>query len=258
MIWDTHAHLDDKRFHGDLSEVLERARTSGISRILNPGYDLESSRRSVALAREYSFICAAVGIHPHDAQGITQETWDILLKLTKEPKVVAWGEIGLDYYRDLSPRSLQKEAFVQQIELANSARLPIIIHNREAHQDVLRLVKEHPPRHGGVLHVYSGSWEMAKEWLDLGFYLSFGGPLTYKNARQTVEVAEHIPLERFMVETDAPYLTPEPYRGKRNEPSYVREVVQRIADIRRLDLEKVAERAMQNAESLFGTSCAQG
>lgn len=254
MIWDTHAHLDDKRFQGDFAATLERARQAGVTRILNPGYDVDSSRRSVELAQRYPFIFAAVGIHPHDAEGVTQETWDTLLKLAKEQKVVAWGEIGLDYYRDLSPRPLQEDAFIQQIELANALRLPIIIHNRDAHQDVYRIVKENPPKYRGVLHVYSGSWEMAKEWLNLGFYLSFGGPLTYKNARQAVEVAENIPLDKFMVETDSPYLTPEPYRGRRNEPAYVKNVVEKLAEIKGLSGEEIAASAMKNAAGLFGVA----
>lgn len=258
MIWDTHAHLDGQRFLGDFKETLERARAAGVTRVLNPGYDLPSSQASVQLADKYPFICAAVGIHPHDAQGVSQETWDILIKLAKHPRVVAWGEIGLDYYRDLSPRMQQKEAFIQQIEFANALSLPIIIHNRDAHQDVLNIVKEHPPERGGVFHVYSGSWYMAKELLSLGFFLSFGGPLTYKNARQTVEVAEHIPLDRFMVETDSPYLTPEPYRGKRNEPAYVLEVVKRLAAIRKLTPEEIGVRAAENAGILFGTACTEG
>ncbi len=258
MIWDTHAHLDDERYRRDFAEVLARAKGSGIRRILNPGYDLESSRRAVALAREYPFIWAAVGIHPHDAGGAGQATWDELVSLAQEEKVVAWGEIGLDYYRDLSPRSVQQQAFVHQIELANAAGLPIIIHNREAHQDILRLLKQHRPEHGCVFHVYSGSWEMAKELLNLGFYLSFGGPLTYKNARQTLEVAQGIPLDRFLVETDSPYLTPEPYRGLRNEPARVLEVVKRLAEIKGLEVSEVASLSMENGEALFGKACSAG
>ena len=251
MIWDTHAHLDDVRYREDFAQVLARAQTAGISRILNPGYDLESSRRSVALAEEYAFIWAAVGIHPHDAQAAGSETWDELLRLAQKEKVLAWGEIGLDYYRDLSPRHVQQEVFVHQIELANAVGLPIIIHNRDAHQDILRLLKKHRPEHGCVFHVYSGSWEMAKELLGLGFYLSFGGPLTYKNARQAIEVAEKVPLDRFLVETDSPYLTPEPYRGKRNEPAHVVEVVKRLAAIKGLEEPEVARLAFRNAETLF-------
>lgn len=251
MIWDTHAHLDDAHYRDDFAQVLERAQRAGISRILNPGYDLQSSRRAVALANKYPFIWAAVGIHPHDAQGVGRETWDELVGLAQEEKVVAWGEIGLDYYRDLSPRPVQQQAFVHQIELANAAGLPVIIHNRDAHQDILRLLKEHRPEFGCVFHVYSGSWEMAKELLGLGFYLSFGGPLTYKNARQALEVAEKVPLDRFMLETDSPYLTPEPYRGKRNEPAHVVEVVKRLGEIKGLEVPEVARLAFENAEALF-------
>ncbi len=251
MIWDTHAHLDDPRFKEDFAAMLERARVAGITRILNPGYDLASSLRSVELARRYDHIYAAVGIHPHDAKDASAETWDVLRKLATDPKVVAWGEIGLDYYRDLSPRPRQQEVFIRQIELADEAGLPIIIHNRDAHQDLLKIVQAHPPKQGGVFHCYSGSWEMAKVLLGLGFYLSFAGPVTYKNNRQTVEVAAKVPLDRFFVETDAPYLTPEPYRGRRNEPAFVREVAIRVAVAKNLTVEEVGLQAMRNAESLF-------
>ena len=231
--------------------MLERARVAGVTRILNPGYDLPSSQRAVALAGRYEFIYAAVGIHPHDAKDTSAATWDSLLKLAADPKVVAWGEIGLDYYRDLSPREQQQEVFIRQIELADQAGLPVIIHNRDAHRDLLRIVKEHPPKHGGVFHCYSGSWEMAKVLLGLGFYLSFAGPVTYKNNRQTVEVAVNVPPDRFFVETDAPYLTPEPYRGRRNEPAFVREVAARVAAAKNLTVEEIGLYGRRNAESLF-------
>jgi TatD DNase family protein len=251
MIWDTHAHLDDPRYKDDFAQVLENMKRSQISRILNVGYDLPSSERSLRLAHQYEHVYAAVGVHPHDAADATLETWERLTQLAKDEKVIGWGEIGLDYFRDLSPRSMQKEVFIQQIELADQMRLPIIIHNRDSHEDILKIVKEHNPKLGGVFHCYSGSWEMAKSLLNLGFYISFAGPLTYKNARHTVEVAKNVPLDRFMVETDSPYLTPEPFRGKRNEPSYVREIVARIAEIRNLDFSEVAEQAFQNANHLF-------
>lgn len=251
MIWDTHAHLDDKRYRGELPDVLSHAQEAGVKRILNVGYDVPSSERSVKLAGEYDFIFAAVGVHPHDAAGVSNSTWDTLLGLSKNPKVLAWGEIGLDYYRDLSPRSAQKEVFIQQIELANDHALPIIIHNRDAHQDILQIVQDHPPKYGGVFHCYSGSWEMAKVLLKLGFYLSFAGPVTYKNARHTVEVAKEVPLDRFLVETDSPYLTPEPWRGKRNEPAHVTEVVKMIAALRNQEFVAIAEQAAANAERLF-------
>lgn len=251
MIWDTHAHLDDPRFQEDFPEVLQRAQSSGITRILNVGYDVPSSEHSCQLAETYGFVYAAIGVHPHDAQDTSNSTWDTLLNLAKEPKVLAWGEIGLDYYRDLSPRSIQKEVFIRQIELADQAGLPIIIHNRDAHGDMMQIVQDHPPKHGGVFHCYSGSWEMAKVLLRLGFYLSFAGPLTYKNNKQTVEVAVNVPLDRFLVETDAPYLTPEPHRGKRNEPAFVREVAARVAAAKNLTFEEIARQAMLNAENLF-------
>ena len=252
MIWDTHAHIDDPVYTDDFQEVIARLQASGISRVTNVGYDLPSSERSVQLALDYDFIYAVIGIHPHNAEGATAETWAKLLLLAKQPKVLAWGEIGLDYYRDLSPRSIQKEIFIQQIKLANEVGLPIVVHNRDAHQDVLEIVKAHPPEYGGIFHCYSGSWEMAKVLLNLGFYLSFAGPVTYKNARHTVEVAGQAPLDRILVETDSPYLTPEPRRGKRNEPAYVREVVKKIAEIKNLPFEDVAAQTMRNADIVFG------
>lgn len=254
MIWDTHAHLDDPGYAEDFDEIIARIQSSGISRVTNVGYDLTSSERSVKLAQDYDFIYAAIGIHPHNAAEATDEIWAKLVLLAKQPKVLAWGEIGLDYYRDLSPRSVQKEVFIHQIELANEVGLPIVIHNRDAHQDVLEIVKTHPPKFGGVFHCYSGSWEMAKVLLNQGFYLSFAGPLTYKNARHTVEVAVHAPMDRILVETDSPYLTPEPRRGKRNEPTYVREIVTKLAKIKNLSFEEIASQTMRNAETIFNTS----
>lgn len=253
MIWDTHAHLDDPDYVEDFQEVVTRMQSSEISRVTNVGYDLPSSERSVKLAQDYDFIYAAIGVHPHNAEGVTEETWAKLVLLAEQPKVLAWGEIGLDYYRDLSPRSIQKEVFIQQIKLANEVGLPIVIHNRDAHQDVLEIVKAHLPKYGGVFHCYSGSWEMAKVLLNLGFYLSFAGPVTYKNARHTVEVAGLTPMDRILVETDSPYLTPEPRRGKRNEPTYVREIVKKIAEIKNLPFEVVAAQTMRNAETIFKT-----
>lgn len=251
MIWDTHAHIDDPTYAEDFQEVLLRIQSAQISRVTNVGYDLPSSERSVKLTEDYNFIYAAIGIHPHNAQDVTADTWNRLLDLAKQPKVLAWGEIGLDYYRDLSPRPIQKEVFIQQIKLANEIGLPIVIHNRDAHQDVLEIVKANPPQYGGIFHCYSGSWEMADTLLKLGFYLSFAGPVTYKNARHTVEVAKRIPLDRMLVETDSPYLTPEPRRGKRNEPTYVREIVQKLSEIKNLSFEDVAFATMQNAETIF-------
>jgi TatD DNase family protein len=251
LIWDSHAHLDDKRFKSDLAEVLSRAQAAGVRRILNVGHSEDSSRRSVEMAEKFDFIYASVGIHPHDAKDCTSQTWDILNRWVRHPKVVAWGEIGLDYYRDLSPRDVQKRVFIEQIELANAAGLPVIIHNRDAHGDLVRTVKDHPPEKGGVFHSYSGSWEMAKGLLKQGFYLSFSGPLTYRNARQAVEVAMQVPADRFLVETDCPYLPPEPFRGQRNEPMHVQKVVEQLARLKKLSVEQVAALSTANVERLF-------
>lgn len=254
MIWDTHAHLDDRQFNEDREKVIARAQEAGISRILNIGHTESSCRNAVDLAAKYDFIYASVGIHPHDAKDCTGKTWDLLTRLAQNPKVIAWGEIGLDYYRDLSPRDIQKRVFIQQIELANEMGLPVIIHNRDAHGEVLRIIQDYSPECGCVFHSYSGSWEMAKQLLSMGFYLSFSGPLTYKNARHTVEVAANVPEDRFVVETDCPYLTPEPNRGKRNEPAYVREVVKKIAELKGITFEQAAELSMNNAKRLFSLS----
>ncbi|HWQ88659.1 MAG TPA: TatD family hydrolase [Desulfitobacteriaceae bacterium] len=254
MIWDTHAHLDDPRFQKKyFAGVSERARLAGVTRITNVGFNLPSSQRSVQLAQDYEFIYAAIGVHPHNAVEVTADTWPSLLQLAKKPKVLAWGEIGLDYYRNLSPRATQIEVFIQQIELANQAGLPIVIHSRDAYDDVMKIVREHPPAHGGAFHCYSSSWEMAKVFLKQGYYLSFAGPLTYKNARHSVEVARHIPLDRFFVETDSPYLTPEPHRGQRNEPAFVREVIAKMAEIRGMSFEQIATLATDNARRFFRT-----
>ncbi|MDR3289102.1 MAG: TatD family hydrolase [Peptococcaceae bacterium] len=251
MIWDTHAHLDDKKYSDDLGEVRQRAKDAGVTRILNVGYDLAASERSVKMAHSYPEFYAAVGVHPHDVKATSQKTWDRLQSLAKEDRVLAWGEIGLDFYRDLSPRPKQREAFIQQIELADAAGLPVIIHSRDADEESLKIVKAHRPQHGGVFHCYSGSWETAKILLDLGFYLSFAGPLTYRNARHLPEVAQKVPLDRYFVETDAPYLTPEPHRGKRNEPAFVREVAKKLAEFRGITLEEAAAQSWKNAECLF-------
>ncbi len=254
MIWDTHAHLDDSQFNSDRDAVIQRAKEAGITTIVNVGTSESSCRQAVSLAARYSNIYATVGIHPHDAKDCSNETWELLSQLAQNPKVVAWGEIGLDYYRDFSPRDVQRQVFIHQLELADEMGLPVVIHDRDAHGDILQIVKKHPPQAGGVFHSYSGSWEMAKELLAIGFYLSFSGPLTFKNARHTLEVAANVPENRFVVETDCPYLTPEPYRGKRNEPSYVKEVINKIAELKAIPLEKALTLATENSMRLFKTT----
>ena len=252
MIFETHCHLDDSRFAADREDVLARLRQQGVGAVLNVGYDLESSVRSIKLAEENAEIYAAVGVHPHDAAGMAEEGWEQLERLAAAPKVVALGEMGLDYYRDLSPRPVQQQAFGLQLELANKLNLPVIIHNRDAHQDTIRLLQAKVPARGGVLHCFSGSWETAKQALDLGLYISFAGPLTYRNAVNLQQVAARVPLDRVLVETDSPYLTPEPLRGRRNEPANVRYVVEKLADIRAMDVEELAARTAENGARLFG------
>lgn len=252
MYFDSHAHLDDRKYNDDRHEMLMRARDNGISYIINVGYDIPSSKRSVALAEKYEFIYAAVGIHPHDAANEGDKGLDHLAALLSNPKVVAIGEMGLDYYRDLSPRNIQKDMFRKQIRLALELKKPIIVHDRDAHGDVMSILKEeNASQTGGVLHCFSGSLEMAKECLKMGFYISIAGPVTFNNAKKLQEVAAYIPLERLLIETDAPYLTPEPNRGKRNESAFVVNVARQIAELKNINVEEVARATATNAKNLF-------
>jgi TatD DNase family protein len=219
--------------------------------MINVGFDEKSSRESVSLAERYDCIYAMVGVHPHDAQGATQATWDSLLQLSRHPKVVAWGEIGLDYFRDISPREVQRRVFTEQIELAGEVGLPIVIHDRDAHGDILQIIREHPPTAGCVFHSYSGTWEMAKELVKKGYYLSFSGPVTYKNAKHVLEAAAEAPLEQILVETDCPYLPPEPHRGQRNEPAYVCLTAAKIAELRHISIAELARQTTENTRRIF-------
>ncbi|WKY44834.1 TatD family hydrolase [Eubacteriaceae bacterium ES2] len=253
MLIDSHAHIDDEKFDEDREMVIQRAVNSGVEKIVNPGADEASSRRAVLLSEKHACIYAAVGIHPHDAKTYDDEIHDHMLKdWAKKDKVVAIGEIGLDYHYDLSPRDVQKTVFIKQIELAKAVDLPIIIHNRESMADMEAILKDHfSPASGGVMHSYSGSVEMAKVFLDLGLYLSISGPLTFKNARKLPDVVKMLPLDRMLVETDSPYLTPTPHRGKRNEPGYVRLVAAEVARLKGMALEEIEEITAQNTIQLF-------
>lgn len=255
MYFDSHAHLDDEKFNEDRKELILQAREKGVDLILNPGSDLPSSKAAAALAQQYDFFYAAVGVHPHEAKDVTEETYEELEKLSNCPKVVAIGEIGLDYHYDYSPRDVQKEIFKRQMRLASDLNLPIIIHNREAHGDTYEILEQYfNPKKGGVMHSYSGSVEMAKKFIDMGLYLSVSGPVTFKNAKKNVEVVREIPLEHLLIETDSPYLTPVPYRGKKNHPAMVQYVAKKIAEIKGISLEEVAERTKENAKMLFRIS----
>lgn len=253
MLFDTHAHLDDDRFDEDRDEVIEQCKKDGVGLILNAGSNMETSVKAIALAGRYDFIYAAVGVHPHDASDMDADTAGVLADLAENNKVRAIGEIGLDYHYDLSPRDVQKQRFIEQIDLARQLKLPIIVHDREAHGDVMDIFKKTRIKDvGGVLHSFSGSAEMALECLKLGLYLSISGPVTFSNARKTVEAVREIPMDMLLIETDSPYLTPVPYRGKRNYPGYVRLVAEKIAEIKGISYEEVAQKTMENGKRLFG------
>ncbi|MEA3339440.1 MAG: TatD family hydrolase [Chloroflexota bacterium] len=255
---DSHAHLNFTQFDADRDAVIERAREAGVTAILNVGTDLASSKASIALAQQHDFIYAAVGVHPHDAKHVNERVLDQLRVLTRYPKVVAIGEIGLDYYRDRSPRPVQRRAFADQLALAAELELPVIIHSRDAHDDVMEALRDWItlPLVGGegglgVLHSYSGGPERLDEVLEMGFYVSISGPITFPKADRLRKVAEIVPLERLLVETDCPFLTPVPRRGRRNEPALVRRVVEAVARARNVPAETVAQAAANNLNHLF-------
>lgn len=252
MLFDSHAHLDATQFDHDRDLVIKRAKLNGISFILNPGADYESSVKAVELAKTHDFIYAAVGVHPHDAETMDMSVLEALEILAKNSKVKAIGEIGLDFYRDLSPRDVQDKWFREQIRLAKRLGLPIIIHDRDANDEVLKVLKEEKAFETGVLmHCYSGSRELATQYVKLGAMISIAGPITYKNARKTLEVVEAVPLEHLLVETDAPYLSPEPMRGKRNEPMHVKYTCQKMAVIKGISYEEMAKATLENAIRFF-------
>jgi TatD DNase family protein len=252
MLTDTHTHLNDRQFDEDREQVIARARQAGVTRIVNVGYNRETIPTSLALAESHDFIYSIVGWHPHDAADMTDEDLEWIESLLDHPKVVAIGEMGLDYYWDNAPRDVQAEVFRKQIRLARKVGMPIVIHDRDAHQDVVDILREEKAHEvGGIMHCFSGSWEMAQQCLDMDFFISFGGPVTFKNAKKPKEVAKQVPLDRLLIETDSPYLTPHPYRGKRNETAYVRLVAEAIAELHDLTLEEIADITTQNAIRLL-------
>lgn len=252
-LFDTHTHMDAPQFDDDREEAISRAREQGVTRMINIGFNRETIPTTMKLAESYDFIYAAVGWHPQDAITMQDEDLDWIAELCKHEKVVAIGEIGLDYYWDTSPKEVQHDVFRKQIQLARQLGMPISIHNRDAHEDVVRILREERANEvGGVMHSYSGSWEIAKMCLDLGFHLSFGGPITFKNAKQPKEVLAKTPMDRLLIETDSPYLTPHPFRGKRNETGHVRLVAEAAAELKGISVEKIAEITTQNALERFG------
>jgi len=252
MFIDTHVHLNAEQYDEDLQQVIERAIEAKVEKMVVVGFDRKTIERAMKLADEYEFIYAVIGWHPVDAIDCTPEDLEWIEQLAAHPKVVGIGETGLDYYWDKSPKEIQQELFRKQIHLAQKLKLPIIIHNREATGDVVKILREENAASvGGVMHCFSGSVETARECIDMNFMISLGGPVTFKNARLPKEVAKEIPIEHLMIETDAPYLAPHPYRGKRNEPSYVPLVAEEIARQKELSIDEVANATTSNAIKFF-------
>lgn len=253
MFFDTHVHLNAEQFEEDVQEVIDRALSEGVKNMVVVGFDRPTITKAMELVEKYDFLYASVGWHPVDAIDMTDEDLQWIEELSAHTKVVALGEMGLDYHWDKSPKEIQKEVFRKQIRLAKKVGLPIVIHNREATADIVEILKEEDASEvGGIMHCFSGSAETAKECVDMNFYISLGGPVTFKNAKKPKEVAGIIPLDKLLIETDCPYLAPHPYRGKRNEPSYVTLVAQQIAEIKEISVEEVARATTENAKKLFG------
>jgi len=249
MLFDSHAHLDDERFSDDRDAVINRLTRNGISKVINVGSSIEHSRAVLDLAHKYPQFYAACGVHPHETQDLNEQDLAEVVEMLDDPKTVAMGEIGLDFFYDHSDRDLQRKWFEEQLIIAKRLDKPVIIHDRDAHSECFDLVKKHGVR--GVFHCYTGSAEMAKELLKIGFYISFTGVITFKNAVKAIEALQVVPLDRLLVETDCPYLSPEPYRGKRNEPSNVKYVAQKMASVKKISLEELSNITFENTCRLF-------
>ena len=245
-LFDAHCHYEDERFDGDREEAYRRMLLGGVSRCVCVGSDLDTSRRCLDFARRHEGAYAAAGVHPHEAKDAPEDYLEQLTALLAQPKAVALGEIGLDYYYDLSPRDVQKRVMEEQIDLALQLRKPVIFHIRDAHGDMLEVFRRRKELPAGVIHCFSGSPEVAREYVRMGFYVSFAGPLTFKKAPHLWEAAKAVPLDRLMVETDSPYLSPEPLRGRRNEPANVRWVMKKLAALRELPEEEMARITEEN------------
>lgn len=250
MLFDTHAHINDRAFDMDREELLQSLSRQGVDLLMNPGCNLEDSRLSVKLAEAYPFIYAAVGSHPDSADEVNDAVIDEYRKLCHHPKVKAIGEIGLDYHYEDIPREIQKKAFILQMELARETGLPVIVHERDAHEDGMEIVKTFSDV-TGVFHCYSGSAEMARQLVDLGWYIGFTGVLTFKNARKAIETAQSIPLDRIVLETDCPYMAPEPFRGKRNHPGYLYRMAEKLAEIRNMTPDEIQAITTENGKKLY-------
>jgi len=251
MYFDTHAHYDDRRFNEDRDELLGQMNSAGVSLILNSASSLSSAKIGLKMADKYPFVYASVGVHPHEAKAMTDQTVAALEKLLDHPKAVAVGEIGLDYHYDFSPRDIQRMRFREQLELARRVNKPVIIHERESIADTLEILRDYRDL-VGVFHCFSGSWETAKIILDMGWYLSFTGVITFKNARKALEVIEKMPQDRIMIETDCPYLSPEPFRGRRNSSLNLPYIAEKAAQVRGISPEDAARITMENGIRFFG------
>ena len=252
MLADSHAHLEMNDFDRDRDEVIRRAENVGVDLIITVGTTLDDCRKAVSIANKYKNVYAAIGIHPHEVKDINETTYETLKKLAKMDKVVAFGEIGLDFFRNLSPRDVQIRRFGEQLELASEIGLPIIIHDRDAHQEILEMLGGWKGKHRGVVHCFSGNYKMAEKCLEMGFFISIPGAITFGKSEKLQDVIRHIPVTDILVETDAPYLTPHPHRGKRNEPAYVIHTARKVAEIKGLSLEELASVTYQNTRNVFG------
>ena len=250
MLFDTHAHLNDEEFDKDREELIEGLAEKGVGFVMNAGCSLASSKECIALAEKYPFLYASVGSHPDSADEVCDEVLEQYLEMSRHPKVKAIGEIGLDYYYENFDREVQLRAFQMQMELARQADLPVIVHERDAHGDGMDMVRKFPEI-GGVFHCYSGSPEMAQQLVERGWYIGFTGVLTFKNARKAVETAASIPLERIVLETDCPYMSPEPFRGRRNDPGRLIHMAEKLAEIRNLPVEEIIRITTENAKRLY-------
>lgn len=250
MYFETHAHYDDKQFDEDRDFIINKCKNSGVNYIVNIGADMKSSYESINLAKKYDFVYASVGVHPHEAKTVTEEDYKTLEKWLKEDKVVALGEIGLDYYYEHSPKDVQCEVFKRQLKVCENITKPVIIHSRDACQEVFDIIKQSNVRKG-VVHAFSGSLEMALEYIKLGFYIGVGGVVTFKNAQKLINVVKNIPLEYILTETDSPYLTPVPFRGNRNNSQNLKYIVEKISEIKQISVEEVEKITLETAKKFF-------
>lgn len=250
-LFDSHAHYNDEKFEADREEVLSKIYKSGVTKIVNAGYSLESSKKAIEIANKHEFIYATVGISPNDIEGYKKEDLKEITKFAQSKKVIAIGEIGLDFYWNKENKDLQKEVFISQIEIANKLNLPIIIHTREAIYDTLEILKNNNCNKKGVFHCCPFNVDLVREGLKLGFYISFAGPVTFKNSKNASEIINMVPLDKMLIETDSPYLSPEPLRGKRNDSRNVKYIAKKIADVKQIDTEEVAKITYENAKRIF-------